>query len=191
LEGITSLEIAFDGADDNSFAVWGLGLHEASPTDVLRMDLDPPMQSGSLAFSGLGDPDDRVILVVAGASSTGGNGYVFSAQAGQTDADGDPGSTVGGSEPGALALETAPNPADGPIRLTITGSVIGGEPLHVTIYNTAGHAVRRLVGPCAGGSATVVWDRLDTSGRPVPAGVYYARATAGECASERRVILLR
>ena len=132
-----------------------------------------------------------MILVVAGASSTGGTGYVFSAQAGQTDADGDPGATMGDTEPGALVLESAPNPADGPVRLTITGNVIGGEPPQITIYNSSGHAVRSLVADGAGGRTTVVWDRRDAIGRPVPAGVYHARAAAGDRASERRLILLR
>jgi hypothetical protein len=191
LDGFTSLELAFDGADDNSFAVWGLGLHADSPTDVLRMELDPSTQSGSLALSGLGEANDRVILVVAGASSTGGTGYVFGAQAGQTDADGDPGSTMDDIAPDALVLETAPNPADGPVRLTVTGGVIGGELPQVTIYNTSGHAVRGLVAPAAEGRTTVVWDRRDATGKPVPAGVYYARAIAGDRTSGRQIILIR
>jgi hypothetical protein len=191
LDGITSLELAFDGADDNSFAVWGLGLHEASPTDVMRMDLDGPTQSGSLTLSGLGDPADKVILAVGGASGTGGTGYVFSAQAGQTNADGDPGSTVSETEPSALALAAAPNPSEGPVHLTISGTTIGAEPAHVTIYSASGRVIRNLTADDVGARITVVWDRLDTTGRPVPAGIYYARATAGDRASERRLVLLR
>ncbi len=73
----------------------------------------------------------------------------------------------------SLPARVEPNPSRQPVRITL-GSPPAG-PWRVRIVDGAGRMVSgsdRLVAP---GSPDVVWPGEDASGRPVPAGVYWAR----------------
>lgn len=165
LDSLGALALAFDGSDDNSFAVWGLVLRGGGDTEVHRMTLDGATQTGGLVLEGLSDPDDKVILVVAGASGSGGTGYVFSAQAPQGAAPG------GEPEPGPPRLIARPNPFHHVVTLSVTPIPSGGIPT-VEIFDLAGRLVKRFVP-----GEELIWDgRLET-GQQASCGVYLARLT--------------
>jgi flagellar hook assembly protein FlgD len=89
----------------------------------------------------------------------------------------------------ALSVELAtPNPfrSDVSIRLGDFRPVGSGQ-MHV--YDSAGRLVRRLAVSNAGDEA--VWDGRDDAGRPVVAGVYYARADRASMGQAIRLVKLR
>jgi flagellar hook assembly protein FlgD len=60
------------------------------------------------------------------------------------------------------------------------------------LFNTAGRVVRRLYdGPIAPGAQNLLWDGRDAGGRPLPAGVYLARVTAGRETQVTKFTLVR
>ncbi|HYR69248.1 MAG TPA: FlgD immunoglobulin-like domain containing protein, partial [Candidatus Dormibacteraeota bacterium] len=73
------------------------------------------------------------------------------------------------------AMRTRPNPSDGPAEIGYT--LDRTSEVRVSIYDVAGRMVRAFrpqaaLGP---GPHTVRWDGMDRTGRPVPAGQYFAR----------------
>ena len=78
-----------------------------------------------------------------------------------------------------------------PMRTTLTLGWTMPLPGRVTlaVFDTRGRLVRRLVaaGVMASGSHTATWDGLDTDGRRVPAGLYWARLEVGD---DRRTVRL-
>ena len=88
-----------------------------------------------------------------------------------------------------------PNPGLG----TITVSYLISQPGHkvyLPIYDISGRLIRKLTdSPAAAGRYRVFWDGNDSSGDPVPAGVYFYRAElAGEKEKGgmiRRMVLMR
>ncbi len=180
--GSEELTLSFDGSDDNAFAVRALALRAGEPPEVIQMELDQASQSGSVVVPGLSDPDDDVILVVAGVSSTGGTGYLFSAFEGQGTGETTP--------PAAdLHLLVAPNPSLGPVCLELswTGQ---GLPL-VEMYDASGRLVQSMSAEGPQGRASLVWDGRCSDSSPAPAGMYFARARLGNREVVERVILLR
>jgi hypothetical protein len=100
----------------------------------------------------------------------------------------------GGSSAGA-ALRALGNPFRTSTRLSWSAPVGGG--VEITIHDAAGRHVRALLragGTVAGGTAgrqgEAVWDGRDDSGRPVPAGAYWARLRA-QPGIDRSVQILR
>jgi len=81
-------------------------------------------------------------------------------------------------------LTIAPNPF---VDFTmIRTNARSGEPVVVTIHDLAGRRVRRLTG-----DAVVAWRGRDDAGRLVPAGVYWARVSAGDVVGSRRITRIR
>jgi len=71
-----------------------------------------------------------------------------------------------------------PNPARGPAHLAFTLPRAGEARL--TVHDVAGRRLAELHrGPAAEGTHEVTWSGRDASGRPLPAGVYFARLEAG------------
>jgi hypothetical protein len=71
-----------------------------------------------------------------------------------------------------LSLRSWPNPASGPVQISLTGP----EGLYsLTVHDLAERLVREYPEVPLGGAATLVWDGLSDSGTPLPAGVYIAR----------------
>ena len=185
--GFDGLLLSFDGDDANSFAVWALAMYESSTTEVHRMEVDEADQTGSLWVTGLNDPGDEVILVVASISSSGGNGYYFWAEdvTGITPDDSPP--AVSG-----LQLGASPNPfaADVSFQLQWAGGEQSSTPV-LDVFDIQGRLVRSLeaeyVSP---GVASASWDGRAQDGTSVPSGVYLARAVAGEAVATAALMLL-
>jgi hypothetical protein len=187
LEGLSALELGFDGSDDNVFAVWGLALHGDGTTAVHRAQLDPGTQSGVLEVADLGQPEDEVILVVAGTSSIGSTGYTFSAQAGQLEGGDE--LSAGSPGPNALLLHATPNPSSGEFAFRITCPDIPTAPLSLAIHNAGGRLVRSLSAESRR-DVVMVWDGSDATGRRVAPGTYIVRARMGRLSSRQELIIL-
>jgi hypothetical protein len=209
--GISTLELGFDGADSNVFAVWALVLRGDGSTEVRRMSLDPETQAGTLGVARLNTPDNEVILVVAGVSDYGSGTYLFNAEpnsAGVGDWVWNDPTAFGGGGAAVLSLSAGPNPTRGHVLLEITWQGTQAETPSVAVYDAMGRLVRSLATPsqwlhgnpgsglCAGDSAdepgtiTLTWNGHDASGRSVAPGVYYARAKVeGRVRGERLVVI--
>jgi hypothetical protein len=178
-EGLT---LSFDGSDDNSFAVRALALRAGDIPEVIPMELDQPSQSGSVFVSGLSDPDDQVVLVVAGASGSGGTTYLFSAFEGQG---------TGGTTPGPFDLQLLASPVPSSDGVCLELSWTGHGMPAVEVYDASGRMVRTLIVGGSQGNAPLVWDGRNADGCAAPAGIYFARATLGNREVVQRVVLLR
>jgi hypothetical protein len=87
----------------------------------------------------------------------------------------------------ALRLSVAPNPIDRGAVFVVravapttasSGSFPGFGPTRIDIHDVRGRLVRRLhAAASTGGPARVAWDGRDRSGRVLPSGRYWARAT--------------
>lgn len=182
---IGALQIQFDGVDNTVFAVWGLVLHGDGTTDVLRMNLDPGTQSGTLVAGGLNPVGDQVILVVAGTSSVGSTSYVFNAQQSPSD--------VAVSFPPASQVQfrASPNPSPGDMSFHLAWDGQATWSPRVDIYDPAGRRVRSLSAPGGPGEVTLHWDGRDAARQLVAPGVYYARVQVGDRSLARPLVLIR
>jgi hypothetical protein len=89
-----------------------------------------------------------------------------------------------------LTLSVSPNPSRGNVRFIC--SVPPGAETHLTIFNTAGQAVRALDVPAAVGNKMItIWDGHNDEGRPLPAGIYFARLETGGRIETDKVIMMR
>jgi flagellar hook assembly protein FlgD len=59
----------------------------------------------------------------------------------------------------------------------------------IRLYDLQGRRVRELPLGSAG-AGVAQWDGRDEDGRPVPAGIYFARLTSGSVHAQARVVLL-
>ncbi len=91
----------------------------------------------------------------------------------------------------ALAVRAMPNPSRGRAMIELRrGADAGAASARVRLYSVAGRLVRELVAPTASGEVVVAWDGLDASGRPVPAGLYFARASWGDALGSTRLVVM-
>jgi hypothetical protein len=75
---------------------------------------------------------------------------------------------------------------------TISYSVLQPGDVDLTIFNTLGQEVRRLVsGAIPAGSYTVTWDGRNNAGQPLSTGAYFYRLKVGELVQTRRMLLLK
>ncbi len=181
--GFENLQLSFDGNDYNSFAVWGLALYGDGTTEVLRMTLEESTQTGTLEVTGLTDPDDQVILVVASVSSAGGHNYIFSAGDSQ-------GIELEASGPHTLQLQASPNPFTSAVTLQLNWNGISGAPT-VDIFDINGRLVRRLNAESSiEGETTMIWNGCLEDGNPASPGIYFARCKIGSVNSVTNMLLL-
>ena len=83
---------------------------------------------------------------------------------------------VGGGA-GRMSFSVYPNPAR---RATINFSLPQAMDVEIGIYDVAGRQVASLVnGPVKAGPSSTTWSGVDSDGRNVGAGVYFARMKAG------------
>jgi len=87
---------------------------------------------------------------------------------------------IAGPSPAVLSVNARPNPASGPVTLSVSGS--GSGPVTLRVFDTAGRVCATLDGN--GGSA--VW----TPGEGIPAGVYLVKAFSESGTAVSRVVLL-
>jgi hypothetical protein len=85
--------------------------------------------------------------------------------------------------------EAVPNPFDEILRLELET----GDPAatRVRVFDVTGHLVAELRTEVEGDQVWVRWDGRDHTGRPVPPGIYLARAEVGGRHATRRVIRMR
>ena len=178
-----NLHLSFDGNDSNTFAVWGLAIYDNDTTEVLRMTLEESTQTGTLEVTGLTDPADQVILVVASVSGIGGMDYIFSAGDGL-------GIEHEVSSPHALQLLASPNPFTSAVTLQLNWSGSSGNPT-VDIYDINGRLIRRFSAEAdSEGNAIVIWNGCLEDGNPAAPGIYFARGFAGSANSVTNLLLL-
>jgi hypothetical protein len=92
--------------------------------------------------------------------------------------------------PTAVALSVSSNPVVGEARLTYALPSDGR--VELVIYDAAGRAVRTLFrGTSPAGRHSAVWDATDRSGRPVGAGVYFARLATERGADSEKIVITR
>jgi hypothetical protein len=92
---------------------------------------------------------------------------------------------------GRIALMPArPNPFS---RSVVIPFELNEEmPARLDIYDASGRLVRTLSeGNLAAGSDQVVWDGKDSAGKSVPAGVFYARLSAGGTVAVQPMVLVK
>src|SRR5580765_2479535 len=82
----------------------------------------------------------------------------------------------------------APNPARGPVRLSLRVPAAGA--LSIVIVDAAGRRVRDLAGDVAAGPVEVAWDLRDDAARRVPPGLYFASARLGPERVARTILVL-
>ena len=99
-------------------------------------------------------------------------------------------SSLAGDPAAPLRLCSGPNPSLTPARLRFT---LANETLiDLTLLDASGRAVATLArGPQHPGIFEYAWDGRDAAGRPVAAGVYYARLVAGAQTSVTRIVRIR
>ena len=90
----------------------------------------------------------------------------------------------------APRLAAGPNPAHGDVTLGF--SLPAAARVRLAIFGVDGREVARLAdGPLAAGAHAFRWDGREPSGAPGPAGVYFARLTAGSRVTTTRFARLR
>jgi len=97
------------------------------------------------------------------------------------------------SAPASLhVLSSRPNPIRGTTTLSFTVADAASR-VHLSVLDPTGRAVRSLVDGAPGaGEHSVSWDGSDAHGRPMPAGIYFARLDVeGHPSASRQMILLR
>ncbi|MEA3266464.1 MAG: FlgD immunoglobulin-like domain containing protein, partial [Candidatus Fermentibacteria bacterium] len=179
------LELTFDGADDNQYAIRVLVIHDAAPTQVFALNLEGASQSGSVVMNDLTSTDE-VILVVTSVSSTGGPTYNFTA-----------GEALGISTDPALSgasLSMVPsiNPFSSTVDLQLNwgGNSGDGNPT-VEIFDIQGRIVNTLFAETVSeGTASVLWNGELQNGNRASAGIYYARARVNSEESTVKLMLL-
>ncbi|MEO0081256.1 MAG: hypothetical protein ABIL25_03055 [candidate division WOR-3 bacterium] len=86
------------------------------------------------------------------------------------------------------ALLAAPNPSSGSITFSL--DLAGAGPVRLEVYDMAG-CLRNIIhaGPVSR-SQTIAWAGTDSSGRPLPSGLYFAVATWSEGRTEVQKVVL-
>jgi hypothetical protein len=99
-----------------------------------------------------------------------------------------------------LLSSPSPNPFSSrtwlSLRVLAAGSPSGeGNPetgVTVQVYDVAGRAVRDLYRESVFPTVlTLSWDGKDGTGRPVPSGIYFIKATAGDLFGSRKILVIR
>jgi len=92
--------------------------------------------------------------------------------------------------PVALRIAAAPNPAAGATRFAIDLPHDGDA--RVEVYDLSGRRVATVAGGHrAAGRASLAWNGHDDAGRPLGAGVYLARVSAGGATATTRLVRVR
>jgi YVTN family beta-propeller protein len=104
-----------------------------------------------------------------------------------------PGGTEGGSggfEPPLSIRTVSGNPASGPVGLELMCS----EPMQVSVsvFDITGRIVAELLdGDVPAGSSSLIWNRTDSGGEPLPAGIYTVRALSPPYCVAEMLTLIR
>ncbi len=128
------------------------------------------------------------------AQDTGSNSLVEAAVddfALLIDEELNPAAVTSGDRPTAWALRRiAPNPATA--MPVVQFEAPSRAAMSLGVYDVGGALVRRLhAGPVEAGAHTLAWDRRDSAGHPVAAGIYFIRLEAPGTTQARQVVILR
>lgn len=89
----------------------------------------------------------------------------------------------------APSLTLGPNPARGPVTLTL--GLPNDAHVRITVFDAAGRRVARLVDqPLTAGAHAIVWDRRADDGHPVRPGVYFVKLEAPAITRSEKLLLL-
>ncbi|MEO6463645.1 MAG: alpha-amylase family glycosyl hydrolase [Candidatus Eisenbacteria bacterium] len=131
-------------------------------------------------------PDGALYVADHGDGGGGGQVLRIAASAFVTDA---PDAGAGAGAPPISFAAPAPNPSPGAVTFTFDLARAAPD-ARLTLFDVAGRQVRDvLAGPLPAGRHAARWDGLDDRGRRAPAGLYFARLTAGRETATRRVVL--
>ncbi|MCK4510838.1 T9SS type A sorting domain-containing protein, partial [bacterium] len=91
-----------------------------------------------------------------------------------------------------IAVHCSPNPASGPVQLTIDCAGIRGE-ARVSVYDITGRLVwsSNASNGNSSASASILWGGRDERGNRVSSGVYLVRVSVGEHRAHTKVVQLR
>jgi len=89
-----------------------------------------------------------------------------------------------------IAVHCSPNPAKGPVRLTIDCAGARGEAC-VSVYDIAGRLIWSASARSGNVGASLIWNGRDRRGNRVPSGVYLVRVSVGEHRAHTKVVQLR
>jgi hypothetical protein len=108
---------------------------------------------------------------------------------GTREGDAEPADRAADAPPRLRLLGPYPNPATGPVRWRVLAG--RGRSVDVRLYDAAGRSVMAWEARRSRGEPIEFsWDGRDRRGRPVPAGVYFLRASDGRSVAVRRVVRL-
>lgn len=176
-----------EGEDEEE---WGLGAGCSFATALVSAEvalilaLDPSLDHGAVR--------ERVASAVTDIYSLPGNqAYLGLLGTGMISlplaVGADQTAVPGISDPARFRLDAYPNPAPGSIRFSLADAPhAANEPL--AIFDSAGRLVRRLE---LGAAGVGVWDGLDSAGRRLPAGAYFARLSTPAGVLRTKVLLMR
>ena len=145
-------------------------------------DNSPCRDAGTPDCSALDLPEDDIMgneRVAGGCVDIGA--YEFAA--GVPVPDGAPSVTV-------ALLPCFPNPFNP--RTTLAFRLPADGHARLEVFDVAGRRVATVWdGPAVAGVTRVVWDGVDSQGRPVPSGTYFGRLMAGEVTRAKTMMLVR
>jgi FlgD Ig-like domain len=102
----------------------------------------------------------------------------------------DPAAVEPGSPMFNAALNAYPNPVRGTSQVSFT--LPAAEKASLQVFSCDGRLVKTLAsGTLAEGNQTLSWDRTDTAGAPVSAGIYYYQLNGENTQLTRKVVLLK
>jgi competence protein ComEC len=91
--------------------------------------------------------------------------------------------------PGSAVLaRILPNPARSDLRVVFSRQA-SGLSKHIVIYDIAGRQV--FESNCDPGCTVLSWATIDSDGRSLPSGVYFATIKAGELEANTKIVILR
>lgn len=120
------------------------------------------------------------------------SGGVYEVDGGFWNAGASPSVAVPPAIAAPVAFAVRP-PAPNPFRVSTTFAFDLPSAVHVRIavHGVGGRLVRRLAdGDYEAGHHRATWDGRDDGGHPVASGIYFARLSAGDLVSTRRIVRL-
>jgi len=105
------------------------------------------------------------------------------------------GPPVANDDPTTPAMEVKltcyPNPFRGSTNIQIKQN--DNSPTTIAVYNFRGQLIRSVVNQqvLSPGEHSFVWDGKNDEGKPVAAGIYFYKVTAGSFSSTRKIVMLK
>jgi alpha-amylase len=150
-------------------SVFATGFHDLTGSSCVAFGPDGALY---VADRGDGGGAGQVIRIAPAAFTTGVDGAL-----------------AGGGAPAIAFAAPSPNPARGDVafRFDLARDAARAE---LAVFDVRGRRVRTLLaGALPAGRHAAQWDGRDDAGRAAPAGLYFARVSAGAASATRRVVL--